>query len=390
MGTGATDVAAGDHSHVITDIGDRGALSELSTVGTSEIDNDAVTAAKLQPTTVGTDGQVLSIDSSGDLQWINSSAQSIPALRLLPTSIGTAKQVLRVNTSATAVEYSDLSVAKTELNTTNSPAAGKILAIDQNGDMLWAEEGQITLSADSISSGMIQDNTVTPIKISVFENNMTSTTAGHILVSNGEVFDNVTMSGDVRIDGDGLTTIQPIGPAKISVFDDSMTTTTSGDLLVSNGVAFDNVTMAGDAQISSAGVLTIKPDVIEYGMLANEFTTRDAKIVLSSSNAEADINFKDHAVFEIDLPSDSTNVTINMDNADIGDTKVVIINGKGGSGTITISTNDIYVNGYNFVSQRLSSDDIDHTNTTVNYLQITCVNMAVTGSKFIYTVGTPQ
>lgn len=398
FGTSATSVAKGNHSHTITDISDRGALSELDTVSTSEIDNDAVTAAKLQPSTVGTDGQVLSIDGSGDLQWINSSAQSIASLRLLPTTMGddnsgvTGKggQILRVNSGETAVEYVNLSVEKNEFNTTNSPSAGKILAIDQNGDMLWADEGEVTLSADSISTGMIQANAVTPAKISVFENNMTSTTAGHILVSNGEVFDNVTMSGDVRIDGDGLTTIQPIGPAKISVFDDSMTTTTSGDLLVSNGVAFDNVTMAGDAQISSAGVLTIKPDVIEYGMLANEFTTRDAKIVLSSSNAEADINFKDHAVFEIDLPSDSTNVTINMDNADIGDTKVVIINGKGGSGTITISTNDIYVNGYNFVSQRLSSDDIDHTNTTVNYLQITCVNMAVTGSKFIYTVGTPQ
>lgn len=277
FGTGGDDVARGSHKHSITEITNAGALASLDQVTSSEIANNAVTAAKLQPATVGSTGQVLSVDSSGNLEWISVSG-AIDSIRLLPGTIGTEGQITRVNSGATAVEYLDLSVAKTELDTTNSPSAGKILALDQNNDMYWAENGAST----------IEDNAVT------------------------------------------------------------------------------------------------------YAKLANEFTTKDTKITLSSSNIEADIDFEQHAVFEIDLPSDSTNITLNFDKARIGETKVVIINGKGGSGTITFDTNDLFVSGNATVFKRLSLDEIDKTNATVNYIQITCVNTTIYGKDFIYTVGTAQ
>ena len=409
FGTSATSVAKGNHSHTITDISDRGALSELDTVSTSEIDNDAVTAAKLQPSTVGTDGQVLSIDGSGDLQWINSSAQSIASLRLLPTTMGddnsgvTGKggQILRVNSGETAVEYVNLSVEKNEFNTTNSPSAGKILAIDQNGDMLWADEGEVTLSADSISTGMIQANAVTPAKISVFENNMTSTTAGHILVSDGTVFDNVAMSGDVNISGLGAVSIQPAAINSKTLL--SSIGTTDEFLIYDISAAslkkttYSNISskvytgISGDILIDSGGNSAVS---VGYNQLKNEF--KDTKTqVLTTSNPLCD--FDQDAIFDLTLPGSAANLTFNIVNAKTGMTKVFIIRTNASTaytGTLTFDVTDgsggALTGTPTFV--RLSSDDVVKTADTVNYMQITCVaEGSDSGDRtFIYTVGTAQ
>ena len=413
-GTGANDVARGNHSHVITDISDRGALSELDTVGTSEIANDAVTAAKLQPTTVGTDGQVLSIDGSGDLQWINSSAQSIPTLRLLPTSIGTASQVLRVNSGATAVEYVDLSVGKTEINASGAATAGKILAIDQNNDLVWADEGEVTLSANSISTGMIQANAVTPAKISVFEDNMTSTTAGHILVSDGTVFDNVAMSGDAIITSAGEVKlvlddlpaytghIESTSKIPIAIYDPN--TVFTGD----DAVRTKHVTLStlinqlagngGDESITTETYQTnfgtvnntgfkVKDNGIRYKHLGLEFTTRDANVTLASGSASKDIDFDSKAVYEVTLPTDNTPTTLNFDGADIGMTKVILIKTQSSAYTGTLTFSQTSGAG-TFV--RLSSDDIVKDASTTNYVQITCIDKSSNDCTYIYTVGTAQ
>jgi hypothetical protein len=405
-GTGANDVARGNHSHVITDISGRGALSELDTVGTSEIANDAVTAAKLQPTTVGTDGQVLSIDGSGDLQWINSSAQSIPTLRLLPTSIGTASQVLRVNSGATAVEYVDLSVGKTEINASGAATAGKILAIDQNNDLVWADEGEVTLSANSISTGMIQDDAVTPAEISVFEDNITSTTAGHMLVSDGTVFDNVAMSGDiysvssagaVSLNLDNLPIINDAtkGTNEIAIVDKNglyIGTSNSGVMTITtlaNAFAAENQ----GSGLETFGYNTdytgirIKDNAISYAKLADEFTTRDANVTLASGSASKDIDFDSKAVYEVTLPTDSTATTLNFDGADIGMTKVVLIKTQSSAYTGTLTFSQTSGTG-TFV--RLSSDDIVKDASTTNYVQITCIDKSSNDCTYIYTVGTAQ
>ena len=38
-------------------------------IGTSNLNNQAVTAAKLSPSSVGSNGQVLAVDGSGNLVW---------------------------------------------------------------------------------------------------------------------------------------------------------------------------------------------------------------------------------------------------------------------------------------------------------------------------------
>ena len=61
----AARVAKANHTHVMSHITDAGSLATLSAVGTSNISNSAVTAAKLSPS-LGTNGQVLALNSSGD------------------------------------------------------------------------------------------------------------------------------------------------------------------------------------------------------------------------------------------------------------------------------------------------------------------------------------
>jgi hypothetical protein len=414
IGTTANDVAAGNHNHTISSLTDAGGLATKSSVGTSEITNKSVTAGKLSPATAGTNGQVLSLNSSNELVWVNSSGTTIADVRLLPSTIGatnsgtagTGPQLLRVNTAGTLVEYVDLSVDKNEFATGNSPAAGKVLGLDTNNDLQWIATPTPTIAADS----------VTAEKIDFIDDGVVATTAGHILVSDGTDFGNVAMSGGATMTSAGVVTIlgHPTVSAAASsnnngytfiqdltidanghVTNIGTTTISTANTTISNGsttiptsnAVYDHVATA----FQNTAAQTIGSGTIGNSQLKNEFTDREAKVTLSSSSTEADLDFRDHAIFEIDLPSDSTNVTINLDDARVGDTKVIIVNGKGGTGTITFDTNDVFTGSATEQYNRLSSDDIDKTNGTINYVQVTCIYRSSTlGVHFIYTVGTTQ
>ena len=74
-------------------------------------------------------------------------------------------------------------------------------------------------------------------------------------------------------------------------------------------------------------------------------------------------------MFQITLPSDATNTTINYSNQVIGMTKVIKITGSGGTGTPTITGTKL-------------SGTLSQTNSTVNYIQVTCIG----SSEFIFTI----
>ena len=79
----AANVPRADHTHEMSHITDSGDLAVLNTVGTSDIDNNAITAGKLSPA-VGVDGQVLSL-SGGNLTWVPGSAGASSFLTLNDT-----------------------------------------------------------------------------------------------------------------------------------------------------------------------------------------------------------------------------------------------------------------------------------------------------------------
>ena len=85
---------------------DAGSLATLNAIGTSNISNNAVTAAKLSPS-AGTTGQVLALDSSGNLTWstAGSGASTFIAMTDTPNSFGSAGQMLAINTAANALQF---------------------------------------------------------------------------------------------------------------------------------------------------------------------------------------------------------------------------------------------------------------------------------------------
>ena len=171
-GTGAGDVAVGDHNHDMSSITNAGNLATLDSVDTAQITDAAVTIDKLSPA-AGSNGQFLTI-TGGNLAWttIATTATDFLTLPSTPSSFsGAGGQYLKVNSGATAVEFDDLAVGKTDITTTNSPSVGKILGVDSNGDLEWTDKS--TAGAGSIS----------PTNLNGLSNNGTS---GQLIQTDGD------------------------------------------------------------------------------------------------------------------------------------------------------------------------------------------------------------
>ena len=377
FGSTANDVAVGNHTHVLADITDSGALASKDTTGTSDIANNAVTLAKLSDSSA-TSGQILSVNSSGNLEFINSSAVAVPAARLLPSSVGTASQILRVNSGASAVEYVTLAVAKTEFNTGNSPSAGKVLGLDSNNDLQWVDSGTASIGTDTLTSA----------KINFFENTL-SIAAGKILVasSGGTKFDSVAMSGDIAIASSGATTIQAnavetamivddnVTPAKISIIDDSVAAT-SAHILIGDGTDFGNVAVSGDIAIAANGATTIQANSVENDMLEARFTDEVAISTLAGTVA---FNCANGSVFK--LSGDLTGAyTIQLTGFKKG--QVITIYPLKGNQTVNLAT----ASGTPTFN-KLGGTDYEDNGTSSNILQIECVDDA-TNATFFYSLAT--
>jgi len=283
-GTTSGDVAAGNHVHDMSAITNAGTLATLDAVGTNEIANSAVTINKLSPS-VGSNGQFLTI-TGGNLAWttINTSAVDFLSLPNTPSSFsGTGGQYLKVNTSANAVEFAALAVGKTDITTTNSSSAGKILGVDSNGDLEWT--------------------------------NKSSTGVGSILPTNiNGLTTNGTSGQLIQTDGDGTFSY-----VNASAFDGAFSSLTGTPNTLSGYGITDGLSSVG------------------FSDLNNEFKTVAAAVTLSSSTTTATNDFSASAVFPITLASDATNTTIAYSNTTIGQTKILKVTGSGGTGAVTIT-----------------------------------------------------
>ena len=77
-----------------------GNITSDFSIDTGNITNRAVTATKLSPSSVGSNGQVLSVDGSGNLQWGND-ANAPEGTAVLSTGVGTITKYLRVDGDGT-------------------------------------------------------------------------------------------------------------------------------------------------------------------------------------------------------------------------------------------------------------------------------------------------
>ena len=139
--------------------------------------------------------------------------------------------------------------------------------------------------------------------------------------------------------------------------------------LTTNGSSGQLIQTDGDGTFSYVAAGSVANDSITFTQLANQFKTVASAVTLSSSSATATLDFAASAVFQVTLPSDATNTSIVYSNNEIGMTKIIKVTGTGGSGTPTITGTKL-------------SGTLDQTNSTVNYIQVTCLG----ASEFIYTI----
>ena len=179
----AARVAKANHTHVMSHITDAGSLATLSAVGTSNISNSAVTAVKLSPS-VGTTGQVLALDGSGNLVWstAGSGASTFVAMSDTPGSFGSAGQMLVVNAGQNALQFQDFKVANVNnFTTVNTGTSGKVLAVDVNNQGSTSYKGLKWIDTDQVGSTTFTALNDTPASIGSAHQLLTVNAAGNAL-----------------------------------------------------------------------------------------------------------------------------------------------------------------------------------------------------------------
>lgn len=161
-----TDFAAASHTHVLSDITDSGDLAALDTVGTTEIDNDAVTNAKLR--------------NSSALSVIGRSANSTgdPA----DIAAGTDAHVLR--RSGTALGFGQVVAGGIATNAVTSAKINASAVTTGKIADLNVTEGK--LAAGAVATAKIADEAVTNAKLAHVA---TDTIKGRTTTGTGDVED---------------------------------------------------------------------------------------------------------------------------------------------------------------------------------------------------------
>ncbi len=314
-GRNAAKIPRADHTHTMSHVTDAGSLATLNAIGTSNISNNAVTAAKLSPS-AGTTGQVLALDSSGNLTWstAGSGASTFIAMTDTPNSFGSAGQMLAINTAANALQFQDFKVSNANhFTTVNTGTAGKVLALDANNQSGTNYKGLKWVDTSQVGATTFTALTDTPSSIGSAHQLLTVNSAGNALEFRA-------LDANHLVD-DIITTAM--------IADDAITTPLIADDAITNALIADNA--VGTAQIAASAVTETKlgTSAVTTNKI-NNLAVTEAKI---AANAVAFSKLKNDVILSA-LPN-AANTRTQWDTT--GNTKI-----------------DFYVNGNN--EMRLEAD----------------------------------
>ena len=176
----AARIAMANHTHEMAHITDAGALATKTTVGTGDIDNSAITAGKLSAST-GVSGQVLSLNSSLNLEWTaaGSGAANMLSLSDTPSSYANAGDIMVINSAQNGMEFTAFKVSNTNnFTTVNSGTPGKVLAVDVNNDGSTSYKGLKWIDTDTVGATTFTGLTDTPSSIGSAHQILTVNAAG--------------------------------------------------------------------------------------------------------------------------------------------------------------------------------------------------------------------
>ena len=213
--------------------------------GALTIADDVVTAAKLDVSNTGANGQILQYNTDGTMTWVTGvtgDITSIIATDGLSTPDGTA---------------GDVTIS---------------LATTVAGDGLTLASG--VLSVDTIETGDIADDAVTSSKMELFDDALAATDT-HMLIANGTDFFNKAMSGDATIANTGAITIADNAIDTDKILNDAVDADKLADSIntdIAAGVAkVSNVTHTGD--VTGSGLLTIEDNKVITSKILNSNVT---------------------------------------------------------------------------------------------------------------------
>ena len=272
--------------------------------GALTIADDVVTAAKLDVSNAGADGQVLQYNADGTMTWVTGVTGDVTGVA---AGFGLTGGGTGGDLTLTVGAGDGITVAADTVS----------LAAGVAGDGLTLTTG--VLSVDTIQTGDIADDAITSPKLALFVDDLAATDT-HILIANGTDFDNKPMSGDATMANTGAITI-----ANDAVTADKLANSINVDIAigvakVSNITTDLSITGTTDARtiVSSDGTDAIIPVATASvsGLMSktifDEHEVNNAKAAGTATNLTKTVSGTGFAINS----SDGTNVDLSLADTD--------------------------------------------------------------------------
>jgi hypothetical protein len=375
---------------------------EASGIGSNDSDSNVPTNAAVKDY-VDTEISDLIDNSPSALDTLNELAAALGDDANFSTTVTTALgNRLRIDVSNQGLTSTEKTNALTNLGVSSSPTELNILdgatlstaelnfvdgvtsaiqtQIDSKQDELTAGTG-ISISGTTISTdltnlvdtGAIQNDAVTAIKLSQFDDNLTAATGGDILVSNGTDFDNVSVTGDVSISSSGVTTIATGAVETGMLAADAVT----GNKIADDAIDSEHIAAGAiDTEHFSAGSVdnsTLGADSVSGAKIAD--TSIDSEHYVAGSIDEEHLNVTNTPTDGYVLTYDSASTGFTWEEKFDGDiTGIVAGDGLTGDATsgdaslavgagtgITVNANDVQISDGGVDTTQLAADAVDGT-----------------------------
>ena len=391
-------------------------------ITTGKIADDAVTAAKLNVTGNGSNGQALTSDGDGSFSWTTMEVGDITAVTAGAglTGGGTAGDITlnaiagnSITVNADSIQVTDSGITATQL-ASDAVITAKILNANVTADKL-ASDSVITakilndnvtidkMANDSVGSDELVDNSVGAAALNVSGNG----TAGYILKSDGDgsfswiandqgdltaivagsgltgtdlsgpiptlnigAGTGITVAADAISLTDGGVTATQLGansatPAKVSLFDDN-TVATDTHILVADGTDYINKAVSGDATLANTGALTIAADAVTYAKMQN-LGTANRLLGSTSTGVIGETQVVSAMMAANSVDSDSY-VDGSIDTAHIADSQITV--GKMAANSVD---SDQYVDG-SIDTAHIADNNITHDKLENRYTEAVTVS----------------
>ena len=149
------------------------------------------------------------------------------------------------------------------------------IKLDKNGVVEVVNIDGNVIKEKSINGNSLKDNIIENKHLQ-FLNNDLSLDEGNMLISDGVIFKSNPITGDITVNKEGF---MKIGANKINAsnidFINEFGLLNDGNILISDGNLFQSVSINGDATIDNSGKLIINNNVINTNMIKNDQITTE-------------------------------------------------------------------------------------------------------------------